>query len=73
MIVDNPLTANLLSNDKLKISNLGILGGDNSYIIHKMHTIDRSWSREKRGKACLCARGKKDFLTKGVSVTVCTE
>ena len=27
-----------------------------------MHTIDRSWPREKRGKGCVCARGKKDFF-----------
>ena len=43
-------------------SNLGILGGDGSYIIHQMHTIDCSWSREKCGKGCVCARDKKDFF-----------
>ena len=37
-----------------------------------MHTIDRSWSREKRRKGCVCTHGKRTFLQKVViSVTVC--
>ena len=36
-----------------------------------MRTIDHSWSHEKNGKGCICARGKKTFFKRLWSVSSC--